>query len=66
MKTYLMSMKRAEHGKVAIKADSFEEALRRIEDGDFDEWNVNMEWGYSDESWQYDPEWGADVIGESK
>ncbi len=65
MKTYLMSLKRAEHGNVAIRADSFEEALAKVNDEDFDTYDVNLDFGgYDDERWAYDPEWGTDIIEE--
>lgn len=65
MKTYDVSLKRTEHGHILVEADSIDEALSKIADGEVDFDDVTFDWGYNDENWTHDEEWGAEVVKES-
>lgn len=66
MKTYNVDVKRVEHGHVFIEADSYDEARFKVDDGSFAADEVVPEYGYDDEEWIYDEEWGMSVVGEGE
>ena len=52
MKTYRVTVKEVWRSDIFIKADSKEDAIAKVKDGDGDETNIDYEYTLEDDTWE--------------